>query len=108
MDTLINDIMEELNVVVNEEGEETLTNKRTRRGWTKGDIERMIASNTKLVDECKALKRDLFMLVGYFTGTSVVEKEIIDQILAYYKDKRLSDIGGMKGELRDEEESDRN
>ena len=82
--------------------DEKIHKSAPRDNWKKSDLYRMIDSNTKLVDENRTLKRDVLILVGFLTGSVAVEKEAVENVLNYYKDKNYGDIGGMKGEIRDE------
>lgn len=59
--------------------EDLFTDPGNRDTWTKSDLNRMIKSNTKLVDENRRLKKDLTDIVRYINDKSYLSKE--DQIL---------------------------
>lgn len=74
--------------------------KINRYNWTYNDIRRMIASNTKLVDENRQLKSDVRLLVCYYTNRSKLtdnEIEAAKLIIEQYSGKEKED-----GKLQDD------
>ena len=60
-----------------------------RSNWTSSDIERMIASNTKIVDENSRLKKDIILIITYFKDKKSLDSNAIviveNLIKKYYK-----------------------
>ena len=48
-----------------------------RSNWTPSDIERMIASNTKIVDENSRLKKDIILIITYFKDKKSLDSNAI-------------------------------
>ena len=74
--------------------------KINRYNWTYNDVQRMIASNTKLVDENRQLKSDVRLLVYYCVNRSKLtdtEVEAAKLIIEQYSGKEKED-----GKLQDD------
>lgn len=74
--------------------------KINRYNWTYNDVQRMIASNTKLVDENRQLKSDVRLLVYYCVNRSKLtdnEIEAAKLIIEQYSGKEKED-----GKLQDD------
>lgn len=74
--------------------------KINRYNWTYNDVQRMIASNTKLVDENRQLKLDVRLLVYYCVNRSKLtdtEIEAAKLIIEQYSGKEKKD-----GKLQDD------
>ena len=60
-----------------------------RSNWTSSDIERMITSNTKIVDENSRLKKDIILIITYFKNKKSLDSNAIviveNLIKKYYK-----------------------
>lgn len=60
-----------------------------RSNWTSSDIERMITSNTKIVDENSRLKKDIILIITYFKDKKSLDSNAIviveNLIKKYYK-----------------------
>lgn len=76
--------------------------KINRYNWTYNDVQRMIASNTKLVDENRQLKSDVRLLVYYCTNRSKLtdtEIEAVKLIIEQYSGKEKKD-GKLQDDVR--------
>ena len=51
----------------------------------KNQFDRMVESNTKIVDEKRMLKNDINVLIRYIVYPDLVEKEVVDNIIEYYR-----------------------
>lgn len=65
----------------------------------KSQFDRMVESNTKIVDEKRMLKNDINVLIRYIVYPDLVEKEVIDNIIEYYrKQLNVTTENGVRGD----------
>lgn len=53
----------------------------------KKQFEQMVESNTKIVDEKRILKNDIKVLIRYILYPDLVEKEVVDNTIEYYRNQ---------------------
>ena len=65
----------------------------------KSQFDRMVESNTKIVDEKRMLKNDINVLIRYIVYPDLVEKEVVDNIIEYYrKQLNVTTENGARGD----------
>lgn len=65
----------------------------------KSQFDRMVESNTKIVDEKRMLKNDINVLIRYIVYPDLVEKEVVDNIIEYYrKQLNVTTENGVRGD----------
>lgn len=65
----------------------------------KSQFDRMVESNTKIVDKKRMLKNDINVLIRYIVYPDLVEKEVVDNIIEYYrKQLNVTTENGVRGD----------
>ena len=65
----------------------TVEKRSSRDAGSKTQFERMVESNTKLVDEIGELKKDMKILVRFMLYPDNIDEDSVDRIIEYYAKK---------------------